>query len=135
MYSFLFQDWTTLRLNAEQLSLTQSEADWVNMELFQDMVFWLEVRDAVLGGGDLMLLMYETAPAKDENLFTLMFDAPIVVTSSTPQITKVLRTQPTSCPPAKWVRWRLWNAVTPPTSEWGATFRVHCSANAVGPLR
>ena len=52
MYSFLLQDWKTLRLNPEQLSLTQSETDWVNMEPFQDAVFWLDVRNVVMGGGD-----------------------------------------------------------------------------------
>lgn len=134
MHSFLLQDWTTLRLNAEQLSLTQSEADWVNLEPFQDVVLWLEIRNVEFGGGDSVLLSYETAPAKDENLFVLMTDAPAMYTSSTPVVSKVLLSQNPPCPVAKWVRWRLWQGGTAPTAEWGVTFRVHGVANAVGRL-
>ena len=104
------------------------------MQRYRDIVFWLEVRESDPGGADFLLLSYETAPAKDESLFKLMTTAPALYANYPPTVSKVLVDQDPAVPVSRWVRWRLWAAEQPPTSEWGATFRVHCAVNAVGVL-
>jgi hypothetical protein len=84
------------------------------------------------GGGDLILLSYETAPAKDESLFGLMTSAPALYPSATPIVTPVLRSGGGRV--GQWVRWRLWQGNTMPTETWSVTFRLHCALNAVGPI-
>lgn len=137
MYSYLVQDWITLRLDAAQTTITQSELDWMSFQPYQDIVFWLEVRGVLLAGADSISLAYETAPAKDESLFLPMVAAEVLTTGTptAPQIKKVLLSQVGAgeYPLARWVRWKLTvNGV--PDPQWGLTFRIHCAANAVGVL-
>lgn len=134
MYSHLLQDWTTIRLDSTQTSLVQSESGWIDCAGVSDIVFWLECPSVEFGGGDLILLSYETAPAKDEALFNFMADAVSLSPSATPVVTPVLLSAGAGRKLARWVRWRLWQANTMPNAAWSATFRVHCALNAVGQL-
>ena len=139
MYGYLVQDWITIRgstTGASPPTVTQSEADWMSFQPYQDIVFWLEVKSWTAGGLDSVTLDYQTAPAKDESLFVKMITtAPI--TAAITRRDKVLLAQITAAstdvPLARWVRWKLtWDGTA--ASEYGLCFRIHAAANAVSAL-
>lgn len=139
MYGYLVQDWITIRGSSLQLSpptVTQSEADWMSFQPYQDIVFWLEVKSWTPGGLTSVTLDYETAPAKDESLFVKMVTT-TAITAAVSRRDKVLLAQITAAsadvPLSRWVRWKLtWNGTS--TAEYGVCFRIFASANAVGAL-
>lgn len=128
MYGVLWQDWTTLRLTGATSTVVQSEPLWLDVDDYRDAVFWLEVKQLSLGGASAVLLAYETSASKDEALFRSMSSFPLGVTT-TPFLTPVLERQNPTIPLGAWIRWRLFLAGTP-TSEWGATLRIHLALNA-----
>jgi hypothetical protein len=83
-----------------------------------------------LGGAGGIFMRYETAPSKDEALFSVMTPVFWVVAATAPDIRKILEAQNPAVPVCRWVRWRL--QASAPTSNWGATFRIHCAANRGG---
>jgi hypothetical protein len=127
VHGVLWQNWTTLRLTGTTNTVVQSEPLWLDVDDYRDIVFWLEVKQLALGGAGAVICAYETSPSKDDVLFSAMSTFPLGLTS-TPYLTKVLSAQNPSLPLGKWVRWRLYLSGTP-TTEWGATFRIHCSLN------
>jgi hypothetical protein len=127
VHGVLWQDWTTLRLTGTTNTVVQSEPLWLDVDDYRDIVFWLEVKQLALGGAGAVICAYQTSPSKDDALFLSMSAFPLGLTS-TPYLTKVLSAQNPTLPLSKWIRWRLYLAGTP-TSEWGATFRIHCSLN------
>ncbi|MBK6693883.1 MAG: hypothetical protein IPG50_17000 [Myxococcales bacterium] len=133
MYGFLLQDWITIRgSNSLLVSVTQSESNWASLQPYQDIVFWLEVREITVTAATNITVFYETAPLKDDSLFISMTTNPaITVASTTPTITKVLLQQNPAVPLARWVRWRL-AASAAQSAAWDMTFRISCAANAVG---
>jgi hypothetical protein len=44
MHAFILQDWTTIRGGVT--TVTQSEPDWLDLTPYQDIVFWIDVREA-----------------------------------------------------------------------------------------
>ena len=128
MHGVLWQDWTTLRLTGATTTVTQSEPLWLDVDDYRDAVFWLECKQVSLGGASAVALAYETAPSKDEVLFRSMSILVLSVTTS-PSIVRVLTAQNPTQPLSTWIRWRIFLSGTP-TSEWGATLRLHCSLNA-----
>jgi hypothetical protein len=135
VYGYLLQDWITIRgsvLQASPPTVTQSEADWMSFQPYQDIVFWLEVKSWQAGGLTSVNLDYQTAPAKDESLFVNMITT-TAITAAVSRQDKVLLAQNPTVPLARWVRWKLtWNGTS--TSEYGICFRIFCAANAVGAL-
>ena len=131
MYGYTIQDWITIRGNSLVLTINQGESDWVGFSAFEDIVFWLDVRELTLSSATNVTVNYQTAPAKDEVLFTNMVTGTALTSvSATPTVTKVLLAQNPTCPLARWVRWQL--AVTgTPTASWDITFRILAAANAV----
>lgn len=136
MYGFLLQDWTTIRFANTVTTVTQSEANWVSLQPYQDIVFFLEVREVTLGSGvTAVTLDYQTAPMKDEALFVNMVTGSGLIVSSpsvSPIVNKVLLASAT-VPLARWVRWKLTTTGTPTTLS-DVTFRLTCAANAVSSL-
>jgi hypothetical protein len=130
MYGYMLQDWTTLDVDPAVGAITQTEGDWMSFQAFQDIVFWTDVRAVNVGGGVNVQLAFETAPSKDDTLFVAMATVTLAV-SGAPTVTPVLIAANPSVPLSRWVRWRLL-AGGGPASNWGATFRVMCSANQVG---
>ena len=134
MYGYLLQDWLTVRGTQTGVAITQSEADWMSFQPYQDIVLWLEVKSVALGGLTSVLLEYQTSPAKDESLFTAMVTgATLTAALAAPRIDKVILAQNPTVPLSRWVRWKL-TPVGTPTGEYGICFRIFASANAVGPL-
>jgi hypothetical protein len=134
MYSYILQDWTTLNVSAQWTSVVQSEADWLSFQPYQDIVVWVETRSANAAGADCVDIQFETSPSRDESLFLPMRPA-VALTPGTPAVVPVVLSQivPPDVPLARWVRWRL-KINGAPAADWGAAFRVQCTANAIGPL-
>lgn len=131
MYGYTLQDWITIRGATTVTSIIQGEQDWMGFAPYQDIVFWLDVREATLGGATHLVMNYETSPTKDDSLFQAMTTGPnIDAVVGTPTVTKVLLAQNPTVPLARWVRWRISVSGTA-SSSWDATFRILCSANAV----
>lgn len=135
MYGFLLQDWTTIRgtggaTGAPGLVVTQSESNWVSLQPYQDIIFFLEVREVTVPTGAITLA-YETSPLKDESLFVAMATvAALAVTPVAITPTKVILATTAGVPLARWVRWKLTSTTT--SGAWDATFRIAAAANAVG---
>lgn len=138
MYSYVLQDWITVRGDVSVSAITQAEHDVMGVAPFQDAVFWLEIRAVTNGGANApaVNLAYETSPSKDESLFVPMvaaFDMMSVFSGSppaaNPQVTKVLLAQNPDCPLGRWLRWKI---TVPGTisQTWDATFRILVCCNA-----
>lgn len=133
MYGYLLQDWITIKGSQTGVTVTQTEADWMSFQAYQDIVFWLEVKSTILAGATSITLDYQTAPAKDESLFANMVTGVTLVAGTAPVITKVLLGQNPTVPLARWARWKLTpNGTITAGLEWGVCMRIHCAANAVG---
>ena len=48
MHSFILQDWTTIRSGGTltTTTVTQAEREWLDLEPYQDVVFWAQVAEA-----------------------------------------------------------------------------------------
>ena len=53
MFGFVMQNWVTIRGANNQASIIQQEESWLTLSSFQDIVFWLDVREVTnpVGGG------------------------------------------------------------------------------------
>jgi hypothetical protein len=126
-HAFLLQEWTTIQ-GAASDSVTQSEEDWLDLEEFADVTFYLVTRSvSAVGPG----MHYETSPSKDSDLFGDLTGgsftlSPSMAVSST-NGTLAVKFAASANPLARWVRWRLFS-----TSAWNATFRIWVVANAHG---
>jgi hypothetical protein len=90
---------------------------------FQDIVFWLDVRETNVTPTSQMLAWYfETSPSKDNNLFTSMGNIALNNThvSGAQALTKVSFSA-ASVLHATWMRWRLALSGSI-TTLWDATF-------------
>ena len=149
MYGYVLQDWITIRgttggggnASGGAGDIIQGESTWMGFSSFQDMVFWLDIREATFPGSGAMSLtwFFETSPSKDSNLFTPMpAGSGIALTSLTPGVQlpsgalprAILSSASTTVPLATWVRWRVSPACTN-AQTWDATFRILCAANRV----
>jgi hypothetical protein len=135
MYTYVLQDWTTIRgsggtAGTPGASVVQNQDDWLDLSPFQDVFFWVDVRESL----GTVLLYLDTSPTDDEALFqplTGVGTAAIAnlsgVISSTPTILKLPMLSAT-VPIARYLRWRLTSTSTP----WDATFRIVVAANSPG---
>jgi hypothetical protein len=124
MHSFVLQDWTTIRGGAGVTSVTQTETEWLDLSPFQDVVFWIDVREVT---NVQLILLLQTSPTSDDALFQPLIPGMNIVASSSPVVVQALMFG-ASAPLARFVRWQL----TCPTTPWDATFRIVLAANAPG---
>jgi hypothetical protein len=146
MYGYVLQDWITIRGTTGAGGNTfggagdilQGESTWMGLSSFQDIVIWLDVREATLPTSGLTWA-FETAPSKDNNLFVSMptAGAGFNITSLTPGVQLPLGALPRSIlastpgvPLATWLRWRL-SPINATAQTWDATFRILVAANRV----
>lgn len=128
MKSLRLQDWTTIRILNTISSVTQSEDCWLDVEPYQDLVIWTDVK-SVTGSPGTLTLTYETAPCKDDSFFSPIFTGFSPAAAALPRIDKRLMTDAaTLVPPAKWLRWKL--GLSGATGAWDVTFRVWIAANS-----
>lgn len=121
MHTFILQDWTTIR-GAAGATITQHESEWLDLSMYQDAVFWVDVREATASP----TLTLQTAPTKDESFFQPIVAGFTVAGSATPTVVSAFMTA-ASVPLARYLRWQLTSA-----SAWDATFRIVVAANSPG---
>lgn len=123
MHTFILQDWTTVR--GANNTVIQSESEWLDLTPYQDVVFWIDVREVV----GTVTLTLQTSPTKDEVFFLTPATG---LTQVTPVAAGTLAPRPVlisaATPLARYVRWHL----TSVTATWDVTFRIIVSANAPG---
>ena len=100
----------------------------LDMEPYQDCVFWLDVREVTAGGGTVSM-NYETSPIQDDAYFKGMVTAVTMTASSTPTRTIALLGSATIAV-SRWLRWRI--SVAGASDAWDATFRIWVSTNSPG---
>jgi hypothetical protein len=122
MHAFILQDWTTIR--GSVTTVTQGEDGWLDLTAYQDLVFWVDVREAT---GATPQISFQTSPTKDESLFTNIVAAANLVASASPAVTKGLLASAT-VPIARYLRWQIIG----PSGTWDSTFRVLVAANSPG---
>ena len=116
----LLQDWIDIEGTGND-EILQSGSRWPNLEGFQDVIFWLEVRMVTSVATELRI-HYQTAPVDEPMLFTdMVADFPIGVTGS-PVVTTVLQSQNPLVPVSGLIRWRITSVAG---GTWKVTFRIH----------
>lgn len=140
MYAFVLQDWVSIA-GVGAKSVIQTEPDWLDMTPFQDLVAWVDVRDATAG----VTLFLETSPSRDDNLFVSMNtggyqtapareEALFQTMASTVNINQATPFAPVNVflananiPVSHWTRWML----SGPASTWDLTFRIMMAGNSL----
>jgi hypothetical protein len=125
MHSFILQDWTTIRGASGVSTITQDEDGWLDLAPYQDVVFWLDLKEST----NTPMITFQTSPNKDDALFQALVPGTSLPTAgfSAPLVVSALMLN-ASVPVARWVRWQL----TATTGTWDASFRVLIAANAPG---
>jgi hypothetical protein len=127
MQCFVLQDWITIRgaSQASPVAIPQAEQGWLDLTPFQDVFFWLEVRQVL---GSTPTITFETSPTADETLFRPIVGAVTVQAGPNPVIVKAPMST-ALVPVARFVRWKL---LGPVSTLWDVTFRVVIAANSPG---
>jgi hypothetical protein len=123
MHTLIVEDWITVSGPGGD-TITQDEMRWVDLEPFQDAVFYVECREAT--GSTKATIALQTAPAKDETLFQQVAST-VFAASGTPTLLPVLLASATT-PIARYCRWQIQG----PAVAWDATFRILVAANSPG---
>jgi hypothetical protein len=125
MHTFVLCDWNTVR--GSNNTVTQSESEWLDLTQYEDLTFWIDVKEVT---GAAVTLNIQTSPTKDESLFTnISSNATLAAGIINPSnATGKCLMSSASIPVARYVRWQLTSANEP----FDATFRIFVSANAPG---
>ena len=131
MHTFILQDWITIQGSGSGAGadVVQSKQDWLDLSAYQDVTFWLDVRDVGTVGGSAatVTLTFETSPTADDSLFQPMVAGTVLAAAVTPTIVKAPMYS-ASVPIGRFLRWRLDSS----TANWVVTFRVLVAANSPG---
>lgn len=122
MYGFVLQDWITMSFPGTG-AVIQNESDWLAFSSFQDIAFWVDVRTVSAGTVTIAL---QTAPTKDEALFSLITNCSVAAAGSGITVVKNVLSSNPAVPLSTWVRWSL-----SPSVLSTITFRILASANRV----
>jgi hypothetical protein len=115
MEGLLLQDWVTIRSNGDLSAwVTQGADRWIDLEDYEDLVFYLDVRE-VSGGA--VQMSYQTSPTKLETSFLTMM--PAFTLAAGVRVDRAFFAT-AAVPAARYVRWKL----TGPVGTWDATFRI-----------
>ena len=125
MDGWLLEDYITIsgKPGAGVYSIAQSSHKYMDVGDYEDLVFYLDVRN-YSGGGGTLSVAYETSPTREDSTFLAMM-APVAL--SQPGL--VVTAAPfaiASTPAARFVRWRLFAPLA--TGAWEATFRILVTA-------
>lgn len=129
MRTYVLQDIITVR--GSNTTVTQTEVDWLDLEQYQDIVLWFELREVTPASGGTVTFSVQTSPTKDEAFFV----AGTVYTVNLDSLTlgvqspiKVILSQNPTVPLARYLRWQITSSSAP----FDATFRLVVAANAPG---
>jgi hypothetical protein len=132
MHGFVLQDWTTIRGGSGISTVTQSEHQWLSLDGYQDLIAWIDIRELTLGTLTNIAFNLQTAPIKDEILFTTMESSPLLATQAltTPSVRTVVLSVSSAwkVPLGTFVRWQLVTNANP-IATWDASFRILLCAN------
>ncbi len=138
MYTFLLQDWVTIRSASNITTINQSASGWLDLSGFQEIVGWIDVKGTTPGGGTISVV-FQSAPTQDEALMTALVsnlsENGLIPISPGVTVASMLLNGVVNPPPSmsRWLRWLLFNQS--PTATWDVTFRMFISANAGGGRR
>ncbi len=121
----------TIRAASTVTTVTQPEAQWLDLSGFADLIAFLEVREFTLGGATTLTLAYQSAPTKDEAFFQNVTGVVTIATGLT--VTKMLKASVTT-PLSRFVRWQL-GFTGAASAAWDVVFRIWLACNAEGKLR
>ena len=128
MDSYLLQDYLTLSSPAGGTGvITQSEAGWLDLAAYRDVVAWLEVKELSTSS---LSIAIQTAVAKQELLFATMATSPSPLTTgvaTVPMLSDLQSGGAGAAPLARWLRWQVSLA-----GAWNITFRIWIAANKPG---
>jgi hypothetical protein len=131
MHGFILQDWTTIRGGGSVTTVTQQETDWLDLAPYQDVVFWIDVKETTNNGtaGGSPTLYLQTSPTLDDSLFQSMTTSGVTMTAAAaPTVLALLMASASTVVPlARYVRWQIVG-----TTTWDATFRIAVAANSPG---
>ena len=120
MMQGLLQDWLDLE-GFGNTEVLQSGAKWPNLDGYQDVMFWLDVRMLTSPGVELRM-HYQTAPTSEPSLFTNMVaDFPMVVATA-PVLTTVFQSASPLVPLSGMIRWKITSVAA---GAWKLAFRIH----------
>jgi hypothetical protein len=115
MDGILFQDYVTISGSGSPVTLTQGSDSWLDISPYEDLVFYLDVKNATAG---IAQISYQTSPTREDPSFLNMI-APLSLAIG-------LRTDAAlaaNCqvPAAAYLRWQVIGA---PGMTYTATFRI-----------
>jgi len=124
MHAYILQDWTTIRGSSAVLTMTQEEPGWLDLSPYQDVVFWLDVKEAL----NSPTITFQTSPSKDDYLFAAVAAGQVMPAAgaTAPVVVSALM-YTASVPLARYLRWQITSS-----GAWDATFRVLVAANSPG---
>jgi len=125
MDTHLLQDWITIRGTSSVTTVTQLETDYLDASPYQDVMVYVHVQEF---SGSAPTINVDTAPLKDESLFSPMFSQNVSVAGNGLLVWKVTLSSRPSVPVARWVRWR---ATATSGSAWDMTFRIIVAGNSL----
>jgi hypothetical protein len=124
MHGFILQDWTTIRGGGSVTTVTQQETDWLDLAPYQDVVFWIDVKEVT----STATLYLQTSPTLDDSFFQSMAAGVARAAAAAPTVLPLLMASTsTTVPLARYVRWQIVG-----TTTWDATFRIALAANSPG---
>ena len=130
MHSFVLQDWITVRgvITTPGQIITQGESGWLDLAPYQDVSFWLDVREFTPPSSPVPTIVFQTSPIKEDGLFQNMVSPiSLTLTPSNPSRVPITTSQ---TPVARYVRWQLQGTTS--GTVWDVTFRVLVSADGLG---
>ena len=123
MQPIVMQDWITIR-GAASTTVIQSQADWIFTAPFQDVTFYLDVRE--FSPSAAVIVSYQTAPAREEAMFQNMFSTAAITTTGLIGPTNVYLAN-AAIPVSHWTRWKL----SAGALTWDLTFRIMMAGNSL----
>ncbi len=120
MHTFIMQDYTTFR--GSNNTIVQNESGWLDLTPYQDLVFWIDCREAT----GTVTLTLQTSPTKDDAMFAAIITAFALTANSVIQKPALLGVA--NVPIARFARFTLNSSAAP----WDATLRIYVAANSPG---
>ncbi|CAN5425315.1 hypothetical protein BH09MYX1_BH09MYX1_58470 [soil metagenome] len=128
MQPIIMQDWITIRGTGTATTVTMSQSDWILTAPFQDITFYLDVREVT---GTAVSITYETCPSRDDNLFRNIGSAVVPISGAAVTVTSYTLAA-AMIPVSHWTRWKLTGTGVGSPVAWDVTFRVMAAGNSVG---
>lgn len=118
MDAVLLQNWTTVGGGTSSIIVAQDPSSYLDTTDVINLALWVQSSAVVAGGGGVRLFL-QTAPVREDGVFTVMANVGLDLT------VQVVPVPFATIACANWLRWALANPTA--TASWSATFRVFAS--------